>query len=333
MDPLSDVLSLLKPRSYNSGGFDAGGEWSIEYPQHDGIKCYAVVSGECWLSVEGVSDAVRVKAGDCFLLPSGRPFRAASDLKLTPVDASTIYSTKRAGDIVSWNGGGDFFLVGGHFALTGNDAGMLLRVLPPIVHLRKESDKAALRWSLERMRQELREPQPGGFLVAQHLAHMMLVQALRLYLAEGVSGGVGWLFALADKQMSAAINSMHEDPSHGWTIQTLAERAGMSRSAFALKFRETVGASPMEYLTRWRMLLAGDRLVNSSDPISVISLSLGYESEAAFSTAFKRVMGCSPRQYSRGRSSASPSNIAGETPVPISSNLFQFNAESLQIPT
>jgi AraC-like DNA-binding protein len=81
----------------------------------------------------------------------------------------------------------------------------------------------------------------------------------------------------------------------------LAERAGMSRSTFALKFKETVGSSPMEYLTRWRMLLAGDKLENSSDPVSAIALSLGYESESAFSTAFKRIMGCSPRQYSRGR--------------------------------
>ena len=186
-------------------------------------------------------------------------------------------------------------------------------MLPPIVHIRKESDKAALRWSLERMMQELREPQPGGFLVAQHLAHMMLVQALRLHLAEGLSGGVGWLFALADKQMSVAINSMHDDPAHRWTLQELAERAGMSRSTFALKFKETVGASPMEYLTRWRMLLAGDRLANSSDPISVIALSLGYESESAFSTAFKRVMGCSPRQYSRGRSSGIPFTRGEET--------------------
>ena len=181
------------------------------------------------------------------------------------------------------------------------------------MHIRKESDKAALRWSLERMMQELREPQPGGFLVAQHLAHMMLVQALRLHLAEGLRGGVGWLFALADKQMSAAINAMHDDPAHRWTLQELAERAGMSRSTFALKFKETVGASPMEYLTRWRMLLAGDRLANSSDPISVIALSLGYESESAFSTAFKRVMGCSPRQYSRGRNPASPSQQRRES--------------------
>ena len=310
MDPLSDVLSLLKPQSYSAGGFEAGGQWSIEYPHHDGIKCYAVVSGECWLSVEGVPDAARIKAGDCFLLPSGRPFRAASDLSLTPSDANTIYSTSRVGNIVSLNGGGEFFLVGGHFSLARNHAEVLLGVLPPIVHLRTESDKEALRWSLERMRRELREPQPGGFLVAQHLAHMMLVQALRLHLADGSSGGVGWLFALADKKMSAAITAMHENLAHSWTIQELARCAGMSRSAFALKFRETVGASPMEYLTRWRMIVAGDRLVSSGDPISVISRSLGYESEAAFSTAFKRVMGCSPRQYCRGASPASRSNIA-----------------------
>jgi AraC-like DNA-binding protein len=154
------------------------------------------------------------------------------------------------------------------------------------------------------MRQELREPQPGSVLILQHLAQMMLVQALRAHLADGSDGGVGWLFALADKQIGAAITAMHRDPAQRWTLQQLAERVGMSRSAFAAKFKATVGSSPMEYLTRWRMLLAGDRLANSSDPISVISPSLGYESESAFSTAFKRVMGCSPRRYSRGRASA-----------------------------
>jgi AraC-like DNA-binding protein len=312
MDPLSDVLSLLKPRTQMCGGFDLGGDWCIQFRPHEGIKCYAVVSGQCWLSVEGVPDSVLLETGDCFLLPSGRPFCLASDLSLTPVDAHTIFQLPLNGGIGSCNGGGAFFGVGGHFTLTGEHASILLAVLPPIVHIRKESDRAALRWCLERMMQELREPEPGGFLVAQQLAYMMLVQALRLHLAEGLSGGVGWLFALADKQMSAAINAMHDDPAHRWTLQELGRRAGMSRSTFALRFKETVGASPMEYLTRWRMLRAGDRLANSGDPISVIALSLGYESESAFSTAFKRVMGCSPRQYSRGRNPASPSHSEGE---------------------
>jgi AraC-like DNA-binding protein len=133
-------------------------------------------------------------------------------------------------------------------------------------------------------------------------------------------------FALADKQMSATINSMHDDPAHRWTLQELAERAGMSRSTFALKFKETVGASPMEYLTRWRMLLAGDKLVNSSDPISVIALSLGYESESAFGTAFKRVMGSSPRQYSRAAGIRLLLHLSrGKPPAPIGSNLSQFD--------
>jgi AraC-like DNA-binding protein len=305
MDPLSDVLSLLKPRSYVSAGFDAGGDWSIQFQeQHNFIKCYAVVSGQCWLSVEGVPDAMRLKAGNCFVLPGGRPFRLASDLTLTPVDAGPIFSPARYGGVVSYNGGGDFFLIGSRFGVSGSHAGILLGMLPPVVHIWKESDQAALRWSVERMMQELRERQPGSFLVAQHLAHMMLVQALRLHQNEELSSNVGWLFALADKKMAAAINAMHDDPAHRWTLGQLAQRAGMSRSIFALKFKKKVGTSPIEYLMRWRMLLAGDKLANSGDPISVIAPSLGYESESAFSTAFKRVMGCSPRQYGRGRNSA-----------------------------
>ena len=303
MDPLSDVLSLLKPRSYIAGGFDVGGELSIQFGKHPGIKCYALVSGHCWLVVEGVPEPVLLEAGDCFLLPRGRPFRLASDLDLPPVDALTFLAAKRNGSVRVVNGGGDSFMVGGFFALAGGHADILLSVLPPIVHIRKESDKAAMRWSLERMMQELRDPQPGGFLIAQQLACLMLVQALRLHLAEGLRGGVGWLFALADPQMRAAIEAMHEDPARRWTLQDLAKRAGMSRSSFALKFKQTVGDSPMEYLTRWRMLLAGDKLTHSSVSITEIARSLGYESESAFSTAFRRVMGTSPRQYSRHQNS------------------------------
>ena len=311
MDPLSDVLSLLKPRSYHCGGFDAGGDWSIGFGQHRGIKCYAVASGGCWLSVAEVAEPVRLATGDCFLLPHGRPFHLTSDLALTPLDAMTIFQAPVNGSIVTYNGGGDCLVVGGHFALDGDHAGLLLGVLPPIVHIRKESDKAALRWCLDRMRQELRDPQPGSYVVAEHLASVIMIQALRLHLADGAGAGIGWLFALADRQMRVAITAMHGDPAHRWTLQELAERAGMSRSTFALRFKETVGDSPLEYLTRWRMLRAADRLVNSGDSVSAIALSLGYESESAFSTAFKRVMGCSPRHYSR-RSDAAASEARHE---------------------
>jgi AraC-like DNA-binding protein len=300
MDPLSDVLALLKPQSYVSAGFDAGGDWAIQFDDQAGrMKCYAVVAGECWLAVEGVEKPVRLAAGESFVLPTGRPFRLACDLSLEPVLAAAVFPPARAGGVVKYNGGGDFFLVGSRFAVSGRHAEVLLRTLPPIIHIRRETDQAALRWLVERMMEELREGQPGASLVAQHLAHMMLVQALRLHLAGGLKGQVGWFFALADRQISKAMGAMHADPSHRWTLQELAERAGMSRSTFAQRFRETVGETPMEYLTRWRMLLAGDRLVNSRDALAETAVSLGYESESAFSTAFKRVMGVSPRQYGR----------------------------------
>ncbi len=312
MDPLSDVLSLLKPRSYRSGGFGVDGDLAIGFPKHQGIKCYAVISGQCWLCVEGVPEPVRVIAGDCFLLPRGLPFSLTTDLTLTPVDYTLLLAEIQSGTTVSRGGEGSCFIAGGHFLLDGSHAEMLLCGLPPIVHIRKESDREAMRWSLERMKEELRNPQPGGVLVAQQLAYMMLVQALRLHMAEGPDGGVGWLFALADRQMNAALTAMHEEPGERWTLQTLAEEAGMSRSIFAQKFKATVGTSPMEYLTRWRMMVAGDRLRNSDDSISMIALSLGYESESAFGTAFKRVMGCSPRQHGRGRNGAAESQIQDE---------------------
>jgi hypothetical protein len=214
MDPLSDVLSLLKPRSYVAGGFDVGAGLAVQFGRHDGVKCYSVVSGQMWLQVEGVSDPVRLTTGDCFLLPRGWPFRLATDLKAPPVEALSVLATaRRSGGVAIVNGGGECLVIGGHFALIGDHAGMLLGALPPIVHIRKESDKAAMRWSLERMRQELREGEPGGFLMAQHLAHLMLLQALRLHLAEGSGASVGWLFALSDKHIGAAIAAVHDAPS------------------------------------------------------------------------------------------------------------------------
>lgn len=299
MDPLSDVLLLLNPRTYRAGGFDLGGEFAIKFPKHESVKCYAVVSGQCWMAVEGVREAVRLTTGNCFLLAPGISSCIASDLTLTPVDAPAIFPFPLNGRIASCNGGGDCLLVGGNFIVTGKPADILLAELPPIVHIREELEKNIIRWSLERMREELHDPQLGSSLVLQQLACMMLVEVLRLHLAGGFESKVGWLSALSDKQISAAITSIHHDPAHDWTVEELAQRGGMSRSIFALRFKEIVGSSPIEYLTRWRMLLAADRIAKTRDSISEIAQSLGYDSASAFTKAFKKTMGCSPRQYSR----------------------------------
>lgn len=300
MDPLSDLLSLLKPKSYVSAGFDAGGEWSLRFSdQHGRMKCYSVVSGGCWLAVDDGPAPVWLSAGDCFVLPSGRPFVLASDPLRPPVEAKTVFPPSRNGGTVILNGGGSVFLAGSRFEVAGHHAAVLLRLLPPIIHLGNETEQAALRWTVGQMMRELHEGQPGADLIAQHLAHMMLVQALRLHLRDGAPTGAGWLAALADGQMSRVLAAIHADPSRRWVLQDLAATAGMSRSTFALRFRETVGETPMDYIARWRMLLAADRLTNTDEPLTTIALSLGYESESAFSTAFKRVIGCSPREHCR----------------------------------
>lgn len=297
MDPLSELLSLLKPQSYASGGLALKQNRAIAWPYHEGIKCYTVVSGQCWLSVEGVADKLLLSAGDCYLLPPGPPFTLATSLSAEPVDFAIVRDAQNLGNTADGGGPEGCFIVGGHFALRGHHASMLLSALPPIVHIKKEADKAAMRRSLENMTEEVLHPQPGSALIIQQMAYTMLIQALRLHLNDASSGSVGWLFALADKQLNRAISSMHSAPGHQWTLQVLAENIGMSRSTFARHFKEKVGCAPMEYLTRWRMLLACDRLKNTNDSVVQIANALGYESESAFGKAFKRVMGYSPRQH------------------------------------
>ena len=296
MDPLSDVISFLELKNYRVGGFEAGGDWSIRFGAHEGIKCYAVTAGACWLAVEGEGEPALFKQGDYLLLPHGSPFRVASDLDLPPDDWRLHFLGARDGELVKINGGSGFTVLGGHFQLGGPRAEMLLGMLPPVVHLRSETDRESLRWAFDRMRRELTELRPGGFLIAQQLATMIFVQALRLHLDE--SKGVGWLFALSDKHVGAAIAAIHREPARRWTVAALAAEVGMSRSGFAARFGQLVGDGPIEYLTRWRMLLAG-RSLSRGEPVGAIARSLGYESESAFSTAFKRVMGGAPRQHAR----------------------------------
>lgn len=297
MDPLSDVLSLLKPQSVLSAGLDAGGAWAIRFPAHDGIKFNTVMRGACWVSVEGEAEPVRITAGDCFLLTRGRPFRLATDPGLPAIDAATIYD-QAVDNVATCNGGGAFFLIGGRFFFEGAPAGLLFDALPAIVHVRDATNQATiLRWALEQLAAELRLSAPGGTLMADHLAQIMLLQVLRLWLASGRP--VGWLGAIADPRLTRALTALHAEPARRWTLAALAGRAGMSRTTFAERFRAVVGQPPLAYLAGWRMQLAADRLRSSDARVASIAYAVGYESETAFRTAFRRHMRCTPMQYRR----------------------------------
>ncbi len=149
------------------------------------------------------------------------------------------------------------------------------------------------------MMTEMRAGRPGGTLAARYLTHLMLLQTFRLHLARRASDRVGLLYALADPQLGRAIEAMHAYPAHLWTLAELADRAGLSRSIFAQRFHERIGETPIGYLTRWCMMLARDKLTVGREPLGTIAKARGYESENAFSTAFRRVIGCAPRRYAR----------------------------------
>jgi len=299
LDPLSDILSLLRPNSYGFRGLDAGGDWLLAFGPDDGIKCYAIQSGSCWLAMEGAAEPMRLDVGDFVLLPGSQAFRLYSAADAPPIDAFKFFPSVPAGETAVLNGGGGVSGVGGYFGFEGMHADLLLGMLPPVVHIRAETSRAELRWSIDRLMRELREPLPGSALIAEHLAQALLIEALRLHLAEHSHKNTGWLFALADKQMRAVIAAMHAEPGRKWTLETLARVAGMSRSSFAVRFKESVGEPAMDYLTRWRMMVASDRLANRGMSIAVVAPTVGYESESAFGAAFKRVLGTSPRQFAK----------------------------------
>ena len=300
MDPLSDVLSLLRVRNYHSATLSLGGDWAFTFPEREGIKFTAVVKGNCWLQVEGEQQPQRLQQGDCFLMTRGMPFSLYSDMSQPVMDSDGHFQTLAADELALHYGGDDIQLVGGRFDFSGVPTQLLLSSLPSLVHVHANDPQASLlRGALERFTSELQQKRPGRSLMNEHLAHLMLVEVLRTHLATLDSTGIGWFYGLADRNLSVALSAIHADPAHRWSVQELAQLATMSRSAFALRFKQVVGAAPMEYLTHWRMLLASDRLKNSDDAVSTIAFSLGYESESAFSTAFKRVMSQSPRHYVR----------------------------------
>lgn len=307
MDPLSDILTLLRPRSTLSVALDAGGDWAIAFQGHEGVKFNAVRRGACWVRVEGDAEPHRIEEGDCFLLTSGRPFVLATDLSVPPLEPAAVYGRKVNGVAVC-NAGGDFLMLSGRFTFDGDHANVLFGAMPPVVTVGGTSANASvLRWALDQLADEVRQSRPGGALVAEHLAQLMLVQVLRLYLAQPQgTGGVGWLHAMGDAQIGRVLGAMHADPARRWTLGDLAAVAAMSRSAFAERFTRVVGKPPMDYLANWRMLVAGDRLRRTSDTIASIAHALGYESESAFSVAFKRRMLSSPRQYRRSETGVTP---------------------------
>lgn len=295
IDPLSDVFSLTDMRSARCTRLEAGGGWALSFPAKAALKFVAVLRGRCWLTLPGEAPH-RLGQGDTFLLANAPAYVIASDLDLAPEDGVPLFDGPHL-DVARYNGD-DTALLGGAFVFDSGGAQLLLDALPPFIHIpASEPAAAVLRGTLELLDAELQAAQMGASLMARRLGDVLLVQALRVFAARQGRDRAGWVVALADPKIGGALNLIHKDPGRRWTVDELASAIGMSRSGFALRFKELVGLAPLDYLTRWRMQLAREALRRKEASVASLAATLGYASESAFGNAFKRIFGRSPKRY------------------------------------
>ena len=295
-DPLSEILSAIEATSVLSTGLKARGNWSVRVGAHTGMKFNAVMAGGCWLSIEG-HDPVSLVEGDCFLLSKGLPFVVTSDLEIEPSAASDVFAEAKNGLAVLDRGlGNEFESVGGRMDIS-MEIDFLQSSLPPLVLLRGDADEAnRVRWLLDRLVTEKSQQLPGANAVSSQIMHMIFIEMIR---AARTNSPVGhsWLAALSDPQIGRALTLVHSDAGRAWRLDELADAAYLSRSQFSARFMMTVGMAPIEYVLHWRMTLAAKSLKLKREKIGQISAEMGYQSEAAFGAAFKRVYGVSPGKY------------------------------------
>ena len=302
-DVLTDVLETVRVGAACYGRVEAAAPWGIgvEADEQD-AKFHVVLTGDCWLDADG-QDSVHLHGGDLVALPHGHA-HALRDAPSSPVRSLRELITVNGKCQPSITTGGDgaaATLVTGSFHFEDRRNNPLLSVLPPVIVLPGELSRSVhwLEPTLKFIACEAQSGRPGAQTVISRLADVLFIQIVRGYLATLPTSSSGWLGALGDSQIGAALGFIHQSPELDWTVQSLAAKVAMSRSAFASRFARLVGEPPLAYVTRWRMQKAAGLLRQSSATLADIAERVGYDSEAAFSKAFKRAVGSAPGAYRR----------------------------------
>ncbi|HSV81975.1 MAG TPA: AraC family transcriptional regulator [Ramlibacter sp.] len=297
IDPLSTVIALLRPRTVFSKVISGAGRWAVRYSEFGQPSFCAVLEGGCLLAIDR-QHPLTLAAGDFVLLPATPGFTMTSFEPGTPmdVDARAAAADTVTGEVRHGTRGGrpDVRMLGGYFEFESPDSALLVSLLPAVVHVRG-SERLPLLVGL--VREESLARKPGRDLVLTRLVEVLLIEALRA--APGEQAKPGLLRGLTDKRLAVALRNMHADPARAWTVEQLARKSALSRSAFFDRFARAIGLAPMEYLLAWRMAVAKDLLRRKDLAISEVAARVGYASASTFSTAFRRQVGLPPGEYAR----------------------------------
>lgn len=296
MDPLSDIIALLRPSTAISKPISGRGRWGVRYAAHNAPGFTIVLKGECWISFDGQAP-VKLQKGDFILLPSSPAFTLGSHPGIECELRDPLGTAVRHGE---QGGDADFESLGGTFCIEQANAPLLLSLLPRIIHIPASKGRTGkLSRVIELIIDECANDEPGKEMILQRMLDVLLVEALRWSDIADDHVRAGLLNGMRDPGLARVLRAMHADVRANWTVAGLAKVAGLSRSAFAARFSDILGCSPIEYLARWRMALAKDALIRGAKPLDRIAEEIGYESASAFSTAFRRRLGCSPGRFAR----------------------------------
>jgi AraC-like DNA-binding protein len=268
----------------------------LAVPRHV-IASHFVATGGMQLRVQG-GDTIDVTAGEFVLLPHNDTHEFGSDLNGAPRSAREIIQPPGGGGIsrIQYGGGGAVTQVLCGYLASEAPFTPLLSALPAVLKLdvRATASGAWIESSFRFAASEIAAGRPGSTTVIAKLSELLFVEAVTRFVASLPPDRRGWLAGLRDPHVGRALALLHARPTEAWSAETLAHEVGMSRSAFAERFTSLVGQPPMQYLTLWRMHVAAQRLREGRGGVAQIGFAIGYESEAAFSRAFKRHFGTSP---------------------------------------